>query len=74
MVGHAPSLGYDNIDGGIGRLHTNFEISGTLSKKVLIFVPKMHFSTFLFSSKIFFWVLPNVTLRCIKEHIQSAMC
>ena len=65
MVGHAPSLGYDNIDGSIGRLHTNFQISATLSKKVLIFVPKMHFKTFLFSSKNFFWVLPNVTLRCI---------
>ena len=42
-VGHAPSLGYDHLDGGIGRLHTNFQISATLSKKVLIFSQKGHF-------------------------------
>ena len=37
---HAPSLGYDHLDGGIGRLHTNSQILATLSKKVLIFFPK----------------------------------
>ena len=26
-MGHAPSLGYDLLDGGIGRLHTNFQVS-----------------------------------------------
>ena len=36
-VGHAPSLGHDILDGYIGRLHTNFQISATHSKKVLIF-------------------------------------
>ena len=43
-VYHAPSLGYDNLDGCIGRLHTNFQISATLSKKVLIFSQKGYFS------------------------------
>ena len=46
-VSHGPfSLGYDLLDRGIVRLHTNFEILATLSKKVLIFVPKCHFSNF----------------------------
>ena len=45
-AGHAHLLGYDFLDGCIGRLHTNFQISATLSKKVLIFVQKCHFSTF----------------------------
>ena len=40
-VGHAPSLGYDLLDGGISRLHTNFQISATLSKKVLIFLANL---------------------------------
>ena len=31
------SLGYDLLDRGIGRLHTNIQISATLSKKVMIF-------------------------------------
>ena len=43
-MGHAPSLGYDLLDGGIGRLHTNFQISASLSKKVLIFLPNVPFS------------------------------
>ena len=36
-VGHAPVLGYDHLYGNIGRLHTIFQISATLSKNVLIF-------------------------------------
>ena len=44
-VGHAPSLGYDLLDGGIGRLHTNFQISATLSKKVLIFLANLEISS-----------------------------
>ena len=39
-VGHAPLLGYDLLDGGIGRLHTKFQTSAALSKKVMIFFPK----------------------------------
>ena len=38
-VGYAPLLGYDFLDNRIGRLHTYFQISATLSKKVLIFLP-----------------------------------
>ena len=36
-AGHAPSLGYDLLDGPKKRLYTNFQVSATLSKKVLIF-------------------------------------
>ena len=39
-TGHAHLLGYDILDECIGRLHTHFQILATLSKKVLIFVPK----------------------------------
>ena len=44
-VGHNRSHGtevhgYDILDEPIGRLHTNFQVSATLSKKVLIFVLK----------------------------------
>ncbi len=45
-TGHAHLLGYDLLDVCIGRLHTNFQISATLSKKVLIFVPKCPKKTF----------------------------
>ena len=38
-VGHAPLLGYALFDNCIGRLHANFQVSATLSKKVLIFLP-----------------------------------
>ena len=39
-AGHAPSLGYDLLDGPKKRLHTNFQVSASLSKKILIFFPK----------------------------------
>ncbi len=45
-TGHAHLLGYDILDECIGRLHANFQISPTLSKKVLIFVPKWPKKTF----------------------------
>ena len=38
-VGHGPLLGYALLDNCIGRLHANFQVSATLSKKVLIFLP-----------------------------------
>ena len=38
-VGHGPLLGYGLLDNCIGRLHANFQVSATLSKKVLIFLP-----------------------------------
>ena len=37
---NAHLLRHDLLDELKGRLHTNFQISATLSKKVLIFVPK----------------------------------
>ena len=43
--GPRPSLGYDLLDGGIGRLHTNFQISATLSKKVFIFLANLEISS-----------------------------
>ncbi len=36
-VGHVPLLGYVLLDNCIGRLYTKFQVSATLSKKVLIF-------------------------------------
>ena len=39
-AGHAPLLGYDLLDGPKKRLHTNFQVSASLSKKVLIFFQK----------------------------------
>ena len=44
-LGHAPLLGYDHLYGNIGRLHTNFQISATLSKKVLIFLQNQNGGT-----------------------------
>ncbi len=35
-AGHDPSLGYDLLYGPKKRLHANFQVSATLSKKVLI--------------------------------------
>ena len=35
--GHDLSLGYDLLDGPKKRLHANFQVSASLSKKVLIF-------------------------------------
>ena len=37
-VGHVPLLEYVLLDNCIGRLYTKFQISATLSKKVLIFL------------------------------------
>ena len=39
-------IGGGILDGNISGLHTNFYVSATLSKKVLIFSLKVHFSTF----------------------------
>ena len=39
---NVPLHGCDLLDNRIGRLHTNFQISATLSKKVLIFPPKLY--------------------------------
>ena len=47
-VGHDPSLGYDLLDGPNKRLHANFQVSASVSKKVLIFFQKkfhVNFST-----------------------------
>ena len=49
-VGHTPSLGYDHLDGGIGRLHNNIQILATLSKKSSEFFSKGQFFTFLLSN------------------------
>ena len=40
---NVPSHGCDLIDNRIGRLHTNFHVSATLSKKVLIFPQKFKY-------------------------------
>ena len=37
-MGHDPSLGYDLLYDPKKRLHVNFQVSATLSKKVLIFL------------------------------------
>ena len=39
------TLGYDLLDGPKRRLHANFQISASLSKKVLIFYPKNRFTS-----------------------------
>ena len=46
-AGHAHLLGVNFLDGCIDTLHTNFQLSGTLSKKVLILSPKMLFFNLL---------------------------
>ena len=45
-AGHVHLLGYDFLDWFIGRLHTNFQISATLSKSS-DFCPQMLFFNFL---------------------------
>ena len=50
--------GSDLLDNRIGRLHTNFQISATLSKKVLIFSPNFihfHFHFHFKVDKIWGW-------------------
>ena len=42
---HAPLLGHDLLDGRIKIVHANFQVSASLSKKVLIFFPKKNFTS-----------------------------
>ena len=44
-VRHATLLGCDLLDNHIGRVHTNFQVSDTLSKKVLISIKKIWLSS-----------------------------
>ena len=63
-MGHGPLLGGDLLDGNIGGLHTNFQVSATLSKKVKKIFPKRPiFQRFTVSDVLllsFFFILPKI--------------
>ena len=52
-AGHDPSLGYDLLDGPKKRLNTDFQVSASLSKKVLIFFQKKNSYQFFNTCSIF---------------------
>ena len=75
-VGHVPSLVYDFLDGPVKRLHANFQVSASLSKKVLIFLLNQNGGTYWlrnsWDSKICVDVPSNVYKNISKELCDSS--
>ena len=71
MVGHAPSLGYDNIDGGIGRLHTRSQLLSV--KKFWFLSQKCILKLFCLVAKIFFGFC-QMWLWDVYRDISKAQC